>query len=175
MTAGAPRKLHGLPSVVVPQLRPFRGLRYDPARVPDLGAVLCPPYDVISSAERQALIARDEHNAVRLELPGSYAEAASLLEAWQGNGVLRRDERPLIYVYEQRFTLGEDDRVARSFFCRLRLEDYGPGSGVRTLSDSDRVVELARMLAGLDDTETGRAHAEELLATATAERQAAAS
>jgi DNA repair protein RecN (Recombination protein N) len=51
----------------------------------------------------------------------------------------------------------------------------GPGSGVRTLSDSDRVVELARMLAGLDDTETGRAHAEELLATATAERQAAAS
>ncbi|WP_068147911.1 DNA repair protein RecN [Rhodococcoides corynebacterioides] len=51
----------------------------------------------------------------------------------------------------------------------------GPGSGVRTLSDSDRVVELARMLAGLDDTETGRAHAEELLATATAERRAAAS
>ncbi|KQU03161.1 DNA repair protein RecN [Rhodococcus sp. Leaf7] len=50
----------------------------------------------------------------------------------------------------------------------------GPNSGVRTLSDSDRVVELARMLAGLDDTETGRAHAEELLRTATAEREAAA-
>ncbi|MGB7361407.1 MAG: DNA repair protein RecN [Rhodococcus sp. (in: high G+C Gram-positive bacteria)] len=49
----------------------------------------------------------------------------------------------------------------------------GPNSGVRTLSDADRVVELARMLAGLDDTETGRAHAEELLRTATAEREAA--
>lgn len=45
-------------------------------------------------------------------------------------------------------------------------------SGVRLLDDSERVVELARMLAGLDDTETGRAHAEELLATATAERTA---
>jgi DNA repair protein RecN (Recombination protein N) len=43
-------------------------------------------------------------------------------------------------------------------------------SGVRTLTDDERVVELARMLAGLDDTETGRAHAEELLATAKAER-----
>ncbi len=43
-------------------------------------------------------------------------------------------------------------------------------SGVRALSDTERVVELARMLAGLDDTETGRAHAEELLATANAER-----
>ncbi|WP_072690101.1 DNA repair protein RecN [Rhodococcus marinonascens] len=45
-------------------------------------------------------------------------------------------------------------------------------SGVRTLTDDERVVELARMLAGLDDTETGRAHAEELLATANSERSA---
>ncbi|WP_040922262.1 DNA repair protein RecN [Saccharomonospora xinjiangensis] len=39
-------------------------------------------------------------------------------------------------------------------------------SGVRTLDDDERVTELARMLAGLDDTETGRAHAEELLRAA---------
>lgn len=39
-------------------------------------------------------------------------------------------------------------------------------SDVRTVADEQRVVELARMLAGLDSTETGRAHAEELLATA---------
>ncbi|MEV0946830.1 DNA repair protein RecN [Rhodococcus sp. NPDC049939] len=43
-------------------------------------------------------------------------------------------------------------------------------SGVHTLTDDERVVELARMLAGLGDTETGRAHAEELLATANSER-----
>ncbi len=39
-------------------------------------------------------------------------------------------------------------------------------SGVRELDGQARVGELARMLAGLDDTETGRAHAEELLAAA---------
>ncbi|WP_344679757.1 DNA repair protein RecN [Saccharopolyspora taberi] len=39
-------------------------------------------------------------------------------------------------------------------------------SDVRTVADERRVAELARMLAGLDSTETGRAHAEELLATA---------
>ncbi|MBF6524120.1 DNA repair protein RecN [Nocardia farcinica] len=43
-------------------------------------------------------------------------------------------------------------------------------SGVRALTKDERVVELARMLAGLDDTETGRAHAEELLEMARAER-----
>jgi DNA repair protein RecN (Recombination protein N) len=45
-------------------------------------------------------------------------------------------------------------------------------SGVRALAESDRVVELARMLAGLDFTYTGRAHAEELLATADADKRA---
>jgi DNA repair protein RecN (Recombination protein N) len=43
-------------------------------------------------------------------------------------------------------------------------------SSVRTLPEADRIVELARMLAGLDDTDTGRAHAEELLTTARTHR-----
>jgi uncharacterized protein (DUF1015 family) len=139
--------------VVVPQLRPFSGLRYDRAIVPDLGAVLCPPYDVISADERSRLIERDPHNAVRLELPDSYEEAASLLVTWQDAGVLARDERPMLYVYEQRYVVGESERVARSFFCRLRLEDYGRGSGVqpheRTLAapkeDRFRLLEATRV------------------------------
>src|SRR5690349_19757024 len=45
-------------------------------------------------------------------------------------------------------------------------------SRVRTLDEGERVAELARMLAGLDDTDTGRAHAEELLAAARAHREA---
>ncbi|MEV0342725.1 DNA repair protein RecN [Nocardia sp. NPDC050713] len=54
--------------------------------------------------------------------------------------------------------------------------DDGKGkvnSGVRALTKDERVIELARMLAGLEDTETGRAHAEELLETARAERATA--
>ncbi|MFE2347767.1 DNA repair protein RecN [Kitasatospora cineracea] len=39
-------------------------------------------------------------------------------------------------------------------------------SGVKTLSDEERVRELSRMLAGLEDSELGRAHAEELLEAA---------
>ncbi|GAA4036948.1 DNA repair protein RecN [Allokutzneria multivorans] len=44
-------------------------------------------------------------------------------------------------------------------------------SGVRMLNHNQRVVELARMLAGMEATESGRAHAEELLATAEADRE----
>lgn len=46
-------------------------------------------------------------------------------------------------------------------------------SDVRMVADKDRVVELARMLAGMDTTETGRAHAEELLAVAEKDKAAA--
>lgn len=43
-------------------------------------------------------------------------------------------------------------------------------SSLTTLTRDERVSELARMLAGLGDSETGRAHAEELLETAEAAR-----
>lgn len=49
----------------------------------------------------------------------------------------------------------------------------GVVSGVRAVDDSDRVVELARMLAGMEDTDTGLAHAEELLGKARSDKSQA--
>ncbi|MBN3458836.1 DNA repair protein RecN [Mycobacterium sp. DSM 3803] len=46
-------------------------------------------------------------------------------------------------------------------------------SGVRRIEDDDRVAELARMLAGLGESDSGRAHARELLEAAQQERNAA--
>jgi DNA repair protein RecN (Recombination protein N) len=56
------------------------------------------------------------------------------------------------------------DKVAKGGLTR---------SGVRVLDEQNRVVELARMLAGMESTETGRAHAEELLAVAEAAKREA--
>ena len=44
-------------------------------------------------------------------------------------------------------------------------------SGVRRLDEDDRVAELARMLAGLGDSDSGRAHARELLSAAKEDRE----
>jgi DNA repair protein RecN (Recombination protein N) len=44
-------------------------------------------------------------------------------------------------------------------------------SGVTRLDQPERIRELSRMLAGLEDSEFGQAHAEELLALAASERQ----
>ena len=56
----------------------------------------------------------------------------------------------------------------------LVVEKAGDGSvvasGITRLDEPGRVRELSRMLAGLEDSEFGRAHAGELLAAAAAER-----
>jgi uncharacterized protein (DUF1015 family) len=95
------------------QVEPFRGVRYVPGRVSDLAAVTSPPYDVIDPDDATHLEQLDPHNVVRLILPrdphggaagegpGRYAHAAELLDAWRTEGVLRRDPRPALYVYEQ--------------------------------------------------------------------------
>ncbi|MCH9669042.1 MAG: DNA repair protein RecN [Actinomycetia bacterium] len=49
--------------------------------------------------------------------------------------------------------------------------DCANASGVRRLDDEKRVAELARMLAGLGETDSGRAHARELLDAARGDRE----
>ena len=57
----------------VPQIRPFRALRFDADVIGELGAVIAPPYDVIGADRQQRLLARHPQNAVRLDLPSDGA------------------------------------------------------------------------------------------------------
>lgn len=60
-------------------------------------------------------------------------------------------------------------QVAAYADTHLVVETAGTASEVRRLDDEQRVAELARMLAGLGESDTGRAHARELLDAAHAE------
>jgi uncharacterized protein (DUF1015 family) len=116
-------------------IQPLRALHYDLAKAGSLADVTAPPYDVIDADQRAALLARSPYNVVAIDLPEGgedrYAAAAALLESWQLEGVLVRDRAPAIWAHAQEYT-GPDGRrlVRRGFFCRVRIEDYGPG-GVR--------------------------------------------
>ncbi len=126
----------------MPSIRPFRALRYSPEQAPDLSTVVAPPYDVISPETRRLLLARDPRNIVALDLPGDrpgdppderYRRAARILSAWRSDGTLRRDSRPALYAYEQTYRVPGTERTAtrRGVFARVRLEPFGPDSGVR--------------------------------------------
>jgi len=63
-------------------------------------------------------------------------------------------------------------QVAAYADVHLMVDSIGRGgaSGVRRLDGDDRVAELARMLAGLGESDTARAHARELLEAADCDR-----
>jgi uncharacterized protein (DUF1015 family) len=93
----------------MPRFEPFRGLRYRVRALHErscsLDRVVAPPYDIIEPEERERLAARSPYNSVRVELPvdepglDRYRAAASLLSAWEAEGVLARDPRPVLYGY----------------------------------------------------------------------------
>ncbi len=104
------------------RIRPFSALRYD---VPDLAAVVAPPYDVISEKERAELRERSPVNIVHLTLPDSEEAAARDLEAWRRDGVLIEDEEPSYWWLSQEYA-GPDgvERTRDGFVAALRLEPY---------------------------------------------------
>ncbi|HEV2998844.1 MAG TPA: DUF1015 domain-containing protein [Solirubrobacteraceae bacterium] len=114
------------------EIEPLRALHYDLSVAGPLGDVTAPPYDVIDASQRAELIARSPHNVVALDLPEGepdpYAHARELLDAWRLQSVIVRDGEPALWAHTQEYT-GPDGRrlTRRGFFCRVRLEEYGPG------------------------------------------------
>ena len=105
-------------------VRPFPALRYRDS-AGGLGDLVAPPYDVISPEEREALLARSPHNAVRLELPDPpYEAVAQVIADWQTRGVLGRPERPGIVAWTQTFVLDGDRMERRTLLATVKLEPY---------------------------------------------------
>ncbi|MFF4955149.1 DUF1015 family protein [Streptomyces chattanoogensis] len=107
------------------RLLPFRGLRYAPDRVSSLTAVTSPPYDVVVRPDGvRELETADPYNIVRLILPHTadpaarHRQAADTLHRWREEGVLRPDDRPALYVYEQR----SGEVLQRGLIGALRLD-----------------------------------------------------
>lgn len=140
----------------MPELTSFRPYRYNPALIPDAGAVIAPPYDVISPEKREALLAGDPHNVIQLILPEGdettrYTHAAQLFQQWIAERILIREEVPAIYPYAQIFTHPETgERVERrGFITAIRLSPFSEGKILpheRTLS-GPKADRLQLMLA----------------------------
>lgn len=136
----------------MPTVRPFRGLGYaldrfggttvpdrvrlpgegpeHPGRIADLSDLVCPPYDIIGPDLQAELLARDPHNAVRLELSAErepHAAAATTLRAWRSEGVLVPRDVPQLYYYSHARSDDPDDLSVQGVVARVLLEPWGGG------------------------------------------------
>src|SRR5438552_6567844 len=95
-------------------VRPLHGIRYAREPVGDLAQVVTPPFDVINKEAQARHYARNPYNVIRLELGQEersdntlnnvYTRAAATLSEWRLHHILRQDQAPYFYLYQQRFT-----------------------------------------------------------------------
>ncbi len=117
-------------------IRPFRGLRYDAARV-DPALTIAPPYDVISREQQAALYDRSPYNIVRVEYGeqqpadtaanNRYTRAAADLTAWQRDGILVRESEAALYAYRVEFEHDGKRYIRQHYFGLVCLEEWDKG------------------------------------------------
>ncbi len=112
-------------------IRPFRGIRYNPAVVGDLQPLVSPPYDVISKQQQTLLHLQSPYNAIHLDLNQDaqrYTTAANIWHAWRQKEVLTQDREPSLYVYSQEFTLPDGKTRQRTgVLSAVQLEEFSSG------------------------------------------------
>jgi len=122
----------------MPEIRPFRGLRYT-ADAGDLLNLVAPPYDVLTPAEREDYASESAYNIVRLTLPDhepddrskfvKYARSAALLADWRRQGVMAPEGSPAFYRYTQEFHIdGVSHPLKRTaLIVLIKVEPYEKG------------------------------------------------
>ncbi|MDP3984758.1 MAG: DUF1015 domain-containing protein, partial [Acidimicrobiia bacterium] len=135
-------------------VRPFRGLRFDPAVIGDLGSVICPPYDVIDPDLQRALHRRSPYNLVRVEYGltqpedtpqrNKYTRSAEAFEKWLKRGVIRPDSLPAMYLHHHCFAYRGEARKRRGLFAAVRLEEWDKGI-IRPHEDTAAVFKADRL------------------------------
>ncbi len=97
--------------------------------------MLAPPYDVLTGADKDRLLAGSRDNIVAVDMPhvppkqlgpdAEYEQAAELLEKWKAGGVLRQDSAPCVYVYEQTYAWSDRTYVRRGMIAGVRATELG--------------------------------------------------
>ncbi|PWH20675.1 MAG: DUF1015 domain-containing protein [Ardenticatenia bacterium] len=119
-------------------IKPFRGVRYNPALVSELSRVVTQPYDRISPAMHTQYLQQHPYNFVKLilgdpttspsSLANPYVGVADLHRHWLQIGVLVRDTQPSFYVYHQVFRSPEGETLRRrALIAALQLTPFEEG------------------------------------------------
>lgn len=116
---------------------PFRGLRYNSAKIDRMENVVTPPYDVIDSKAQTSLLSKNPYNMIQLDLTKQagdqlsterYEGAKKIFNSWQDENILLRDPEKTIYLYRIDYTLPNGRSLNRKGFVALvGLAEFNEG------------------------------------------------
>jgi uncharacterized protein (DUF1015 family) len=114
-------------------IRPFQGLRYNSEKV-KLEEVITEPYDRITPLMQEEYYERNPYNVVRIILgkdddpehpeKDKYKRAKIYLDKWESEGILLREERAALYLYEQEYQVDSTEKRRVGLIARVKLEDF---------------------------------------------------
>jgi uncharacterized protein (DUF1015 family) len=129
--------VHKTTGIIMANIQPIRAIVYNMRKVPDISAVVTPPYDVISAEEQDAFHQSDPHNIIRLILGKAYptdtlsdnphTRAAAALRQWLDEGVLVREPYPTIYLTATDFDIRGKRLTRWGFIAGVQLEPFENG------------------------------------------------
>ncbi len=116
-------------------LRGFKGWRFCGGADDEISKFIAPPYDILSADDKTELLSLSDKNIVAVDLPhvppkdvgpdGVYQRSAELLSEWKASGVLRQEQTPAIYLYEQTFSWAGKEYTRRAMICGVRATELG--------------------------------------------------
>ena len=114
-------------------IRPFKGLRYNSEKV-NLEEVITEPYDRIPPQKQEEYYRKNPYSVVRIILgkdddPGhpekdKYRRADIYLDNWLSEGVLIREDRDALYLYEQEYQVDGGGKKRMGLIARVRIEEF---------------------------------------------------
>ncbi len=119
-------------------IKPFRGTRYNPEKIPDLSAVISQPYDRVRHGLQDKYYDLSPYNVVRIikgkeqvgdgEMDNVYTRARDYYQSWSQEGILMREQTPALYVLHQTFTLPDGStRTRQGLIAALELSRFDEG------------------------------------------------
>ncbi len=122
----------------MPKVFPFNAIQYNHGQG-DLSSKVAPPYDVLSPEDKDALLAKDPHNIVAIDLPHMppkelgprevYERAATTLNQWLSEGILSKNDTPAIFAYRQSFDFQGKHYQRCGMACTIEVMPFGPREG----------------------------------------------
>lgn len=116
---------------------PLQGLRYNEKIAGNIKDLVTPPYDVIDAAAQEKYYQLNPYNIIRLEYgkkhpsdnntENCYNRAAGFFGQWQSDSILKQEDKPALYLYQQQFNVGSQTLVRTGIICGVKLEPYENG------------------------------------------------
>jgi uncharacterized protein (DUF1015 family) len=115
------------------QIKPFKAVHYNSAKIENMSQVVCPPYDVISPKDQAAFHQAHPYNYIRILLgldksadnsrDNKYTRARKTFSDWLEKSILVQDDEPCLYIYKQEYKVFGQKKARVGFLGLMHLHD----------------------------------------------------